>query len=80
MKNRFEGGLAVFLVIAKVGKEEWNPGIFEVMLSVIGVVLGRVGEKGCVGWEGWVEDDHASANAVQATRSYGGDRISVKAV
>lgn len=42
--------------------------------------MGWIGEEGWVGWEGWVEDDHASDGAVQATRSRGGDGISVKTV
>lgn len=77
MEKELEGGFAVLLVVSKMGEEEWNPGVLAVVLAICGVVFGRVGEEGCVGWEDGIEDDHSADGGVEAAGSRGGDAISV---
>lgn len=78
--DRLEGRFAVFVVVAEVGEEKRNPGVLEIMLSIVGIILGRIGEEGRFWWEDRVEFDHASDGAVQARGSSCRYRILLQAI
>lgn len=44
VEEQFEGGFPVFLVVSKMREQEWDAWVFEVMSSIMGVILSRVGE------------------------------------
>lgn len=75
VEERLEGRFAVFVIVTQMGEEKWDAGVFEVILSVVGVILGWVVQKGRFWRENRVENHHASDNAVQATGSCGRYRI-----
>lgn len=80
MEEWLEGGLSVLLVVPEVGVEEWDPGVFEIMLSVVRVILGWVGEEGRFGWEDRVKYHHISDGAIQAAGSRGRYSVFVQTI
>lgn len=75
MKDRLEGGFAILVVVPEMGEEKRDPGVFEVMLSIVGVILGWIGQKGHFWGENRVKDHHVPDSVVQVAGSCGRYRI-----
>lgn len=78
--ERLESRFAVFVVVPEVGEEKRNSGVLEIMLSVVGIILVRIGYKARFWWENRVEFDHASDGAAQAAGSCSRYRILLQAI
>lgn len=61
-------------------EQEWDARVFEIMLLIMGVILGRVGEQSHFGRKDQIKNHHAAPGAVQAAGPRRRDAMSVQTV
>lgn len=60
LEQRLDGSFPILLIVTEMRDQKRNPRVLSVVLSIVDVILGWIGEDSRIRWKKGVKDDYAN--------------------